>query len=55
MTATTSFIQTSPRYGKVDMHLRRALIKRIPRVELDSAISAKQARDWRAEALEMLE
>jgi integrase len=41
-----------PRYGKVDMRVKRALINRIPRVELDPAIAAKQARDWRAEALE---
>ena len=41
-----------PRYGTVDMRVKRALINRIPRIELDPAIAAKQARDWRAEALE---
>jgi hypothetical protein len=37
------------------MQVKRALINRIPRVELDPAIAAKQARDWRAEALETAE
>ena len=45
----------SLRYGKVDMRVKRALINRIPRVELDPAIAAKQACDWRAEALETAE
>ena len=34
------------------MGVRRPLINRIPRVELDPAVAAKQALDWRAEALE---
>ena len=41
-----------PRYGKVDMRVKRALINRVPRIKLDPAIAAKQARDWRTEALE---
>jgi hypothetical protein len=49
------FGHKGPHYGKVDIQMKRALINRIPRVKLDPAIAAKQAHNWRPEALETAE